>query len=181
MSSNMLAELIAGDTLDFLDVVPGYPATAGWSLKYRMAPRTVGAAVVTLIATAQGADYRVQAAPAITAAWVAGYYTWARWVEKTAARQSLGDGQLLVKPDPALLAAGYDGRSQARKALDDAKAAFAAWSPTSRRYKIGDREMEFNAAGDIIKLITYWEQQVQNEDLLAGRAERVSRRIYTRI
>lgn len=181
MSSNMISQLIAGDTLDFLDLVPEYPATAAWVLKYRLIPRTAGGTPILLTAIAEGANYRVQAAPSATALWPPGEYTWARWVEKTGARQSLGDGQIQIKPDPAAVSAGYDGRSQARKALDDAKAALAAWTPTRRSYKIGDREMVFNSTAEIIKLITYWEQQTLNEDLLAGRAEPVARRIYTRI
>jgi hypothetical protein len=30
----------AGDTLDFTTSVPDYPASAGWTLKYRLVPRT---------------------------------------------------------------------------------------------------------------------------------------------
>ena len=90
-------------------------------------------------------------------------------------------GQLVVKPDPFTVAAGYDGRSTARKALEDARTALAAWNPTRRKYRIGDREMEFASTADIIKLITWWEQQVSREDVLAGRAENVGRRIFSRI
>jgi hypothetical protein len=34
----ILSTLIVGDTLDFTDQVPLYPATDGWTLKYRLIP-----------------------------------------------------------------------------------------------------------------------------------------------
>ena len=59
-------------------------------------------------------------------------------------------------------------RSQARRALDDAKAALAAWTPTRRRDKVADREQEFNSAQEITRVISYWQREVDRED---GRAQ----------
>lgn len=176
-----LQQLTAGDTLNFATAVPGFSAAAGWVLHYRLVPRTGTATPVQLDATADGENHRVQASASTTAGWVAGEYTWASWVTKGAESYSVQSGQITVLPDPRTAAAGWDNRSLARKALDQAKAALAAWKPTQRRYKIGEREMEFSSPADIIKLITYWEQQVQAEDILAGRAEKPARRIYSRI
>jgi hypothetical protein len=89
--------------------------------------------------------------------------------------------QLSIAANPRTAAAGTDTRSQARRALDDARAAFAAWSPLQRRYRIADREREFNSPADILVVIRFWEQQVAVEDRVAGRAENIGRRIYTRI
>src|SRR5712691_12530804 len=103
--------VVAGDTLDFTVSVPDYPATSGWTLKYRLTPRFAAPtqAAIVLTATASGVDYSVQASPATTAAWSPGAYTWARWVEKAGARQTLSEsGQLEVKADPALTAQGFD-------------------------------------------------------------------------
>lgn len=179
-----VTELVAGDSLNFLVGGGAYPASAGWSLTYRLVPRTAGNQVREFAATAEGDDFRVALAGATTAAWTADDYTWTRWVDKSGERYTLAGGQLVVKPNPANLSAGYDGRSLARRTLDDLRAAFATWSAsggTTRRYKIGEREREFNSAADIIKLITYWEQQVHAEDVLAGRAEKIGRRIFSRI
>ncbi|WP_428421954.1 hypothetical protein [Methylibium sp.] len=177
----MQQELIAGDSLNFLTTLPEYPAGAGWVLKYRLAPATAGGTAIDLQATAEGDAYRIATAAATTATWSADRHTWSAWVEKAGEVYTVDSGQILIKPNPRTLAAGYDGRSLAHKALDDAKAALAAWKPTQRRYKVGEREMEFSSTADIIKLITYWEQQVKAEDVLAGRAEKVGRRIYSRI
>lgn len=174
-------ELIAGDSLNYLSTATGYSAADGWVLKYRLIPRTVGNSAIDITATAEGADHRVQVAAATTASWAADTYGWAAWVEMGAEKYTVQTGQLTVQPDPRTAAVGTDTRSLARRALDDAKAALAAYSPTKRRYRIADREMEFNSPGDIIKTITYWEGKVDAEDRLAGRAEKLGRRIYSRI
>ena len=87
--------LVAGDTLEFSVVVPDYPAADGWTLKYRLTPRFAAPtqAPITLTATTNinGADYDVKSAPAVTVTWAPGIYTWARWVEKSGARQTLDE------------------------------------------------------------------------------------------
>ena len=78
----MQQKLYAGDTLNFLTSTPGYSAAEGWSLKFRLIPRSTGAAVV-LLTTPESADHRCQISPAVTALWVTGAYTWVSWVERT--------------------------------------------------------------------------------------------------
>jgi len=181
----MLKQLVAGDSLSFYTSVPEFQPSAGWVLNYRLVPQNASLTAIELAAADAGEQHRVYAAATSTESWQPGVYSWTSWVEQEVSgqveRYTLESGQITVLPNPRTVAAGYDNRSQARKALDDAKAALAAWSPTRRRYKIGEREMEFNSSADIIKLITYWEAQVKSEDILAGRAEKPARRIYSRI
>jgi hypothetical protein len=159
----MQQELIAGDTLNFLTQVPDYPATSAWVLKFRLVPRTVGNTAIAITATAEGADHRVTVSAATTTAWGVDSYTWTSWVEKGAEVYSVDSGQIVVKTNPRTAAAGTDGRSVAVKALDQAKAALAAWTPTTRRYRIGDREHEFSSKADIVGLISYWTTEVARE------------------
>lgn len=176
-------ELVAGDSLNFLTAGGAYPASSGWVLKYRLVPRTTGNAVQELTATAEGSDHRVAVAASSTSNWAADSYTWVSWVERAGEVYTLEHGQLTVKPNPRAIGAGYDGRSQARKALEDAKAAFAAWSPLKRRYKIGEREMEFNSTAEILKQISYWEMEVQREEnaVKAAAGLRTGGRFYVRM
>ena len=166
----MIEELIAGDTLDFLDSVPEYPPADGWTLKYRLVPRFTSPvqAPIDITASTSGSDYRVQAAASVTAAWSPGAYTWARWVEKAGPiRQSLGEGQIQIKPDPSAAVQGYDGRSQARKAVEDLEAAMAVFQATSGRvksYSIGSRQMEFESSDEIKSLLSYWRGKLANEE-----------------
>ena len=179
---SMQSELVAGDTLEFSTEVPDYPATDGWTLKYRLAPRAGGLAV-TLTAVANGDAYDIEATPTETASWVAGEYGWFSWVEKTGARQTLESGQLTVKPNPATVTG--DTRTQASKAVDDLKAALATWNATNGRvksYSIAGRSMEFDTSASILELLSYWQGQLfseQQADRLA-KGMNSGRHIYLR-
>lgn len=170
----MISELIAGDTLDFLDTVDEYPPADGWTLKYRLVPRFTSPtqAPITLTATTSGTDYRVQAAADVTAAWGAGYYTWSRWVEKAGPiRQSLGNGQLRVIADPAVAAQGYDGRSDARRRLDELETAIDALSSNAvKSYAIGNRQMTKQDLPDLIMWRDRLKVEVANEEAAAKMA-----------
>lgn len=165
---------IAGDTLDFQVSVPDYPSSAGWTLKYRLTPRfttpTQAPITLTAIANADG-TYQVQESPANTQNWVAGFYTWSRWVEKVGARQTLTErGQLEVRPNPAASAQGLDTRSVARKMLDAVEAMLANRSTQTQRelvsYTIGSRGQTFdpNDRASLVKELSFWKWQVANED-----------------
>lgn len=165
----ILDQIIVGDTLDFVDQVPDYPATDGWTLKYLLAARftTPTQASITLTATTYlTTDYRIQEAPATTVTWAPGVYTWSRWVEKSGQRQSLGTGEIELQADPTTLPQGTDLRTQAERALADAQTALANFQATGgrvKRYAIAGREMEFDDAGAIITLVNYWQIQVTRE------------------
>lgn len=178
--------LAAGDSIDFVDYVDDYPASDGWTLKYRLTPQFGSPAQtpVTLTATTYlTTGYRVQVTPAVTALWKAGRYTWTRWVETVTARHALNSGVTEVQPDPSALVQGYDPRTQAQRALDDAKAALANFSATNgrvKRYAIAGREMEFDASSEILSLINFWKIEVTRENAAKAVQEGLKdpRRIY---
>lgn len=169
-----ITKLIAGDSLDFTTEVADYPATDGWTLKYRLTPRftTPAQAAITLTATTyQTTGYRVQAGPSETG-WEAGAYSWASWVEKSGARVTLEQGaELTVAPDPTAMAAGTDLRSDAVKALAAAKGALAAFTASNgavEEYTINGRRMKFRAAADIVALISHLQGEVVREQRAAA-------------
>jgi hypothetical protein len=176
--------LTAGDTLDFETSVPDYPASSGWTLKYRLAPRLAGT-VINLTATALGDAYRVQETAANTATWAAGFYTWTAYVEQGAERYTVGRGQLEIRPASTTLAATYDGRSQAAKAVDDLRAALAQYTATRghvAEYEILGRRTKFRSSAEILELLSFWETELSREnaaaDTASGRPSR--RRVYLR-
>lgn len=185
----ILNRLTVGDTLDFVDQVPEYPATDGWTLKYRLTPSFTdpAQAPVDLTATTYNtSDYQIQATPTTTAAWIAGAYAWTRWVEKIGQRQSLGGGRIDLLANPALLVAGYDARTQAEKALEDAKTALATFQATNGRvksYSIAGRSQEFEAATDLVTLVKFWENECSKEAAARAKADGRPnpRRYYTRM
>lgn len=181
-------ELVAGTTLNFLTSVADYPATDGWTLKYYLRLRTAAGAI-DLTAAAEGADYRVQV-PASggsgTASWTPGVYAWESRVEKGTEKYPVDSGQITVLPDISAASGTFDSRSLAEKALDDAKAAYAAFMAsrgTMRRYKIGEREMEFTTGADIVERINYWQLEVNRERRQKALAKGLPdpRRVYVRL
>jgi hypothetical protein len=178
--------LTAGTTLNFTTSVPSYPANASWVLKHRLIPRVSGSAI-TLTGAPDSADptlHRTQATAVTTAAWAAGVYSWASWVEKAAEVYDVAVGTVEITPDPRTAAAGaLDTRSDAQIALEAAKAAMAAWTPTTKSYTIGDRSYTFNSPAEIIAVVNYWQNEVKREeDALAMAAGLGSRRkVYVRL
>lgn len=170
--------LMAGVTLKWDETLSDYSAADGWTLKYAL--RHPSNAKIDLASTASGAAFSFSVASTTTAAWAAGTYTWRAYVERAGERFEVGAGEIVIEPDFAA-ANTLDGRTLARKALDDARAALAAWTPTRKRYQIGDRQMEFNDTAEIIKTIAYWEAEVAKEDVLAGRRRELGRRIMSRL
>jgi enamine deaminase RidA (YjgF/YER057c/UK114 family) len=178
----MQARLVLGDTLNFPTTVAGYSAADGWVLKFVLVPRAAGPAPITLTSTADGEQHRVQVGATTTAAWTAGAYSWHSWVEKASEKYSVSSGSITLQADPRS-AATSDLRSQAQVALEAARAALAAWTPTQRSYTIAGRSMTFNSTADILPIVRYWEQQVARE----ARAEAASkgldngRRVFLRL
>jgi len=171
--------IVAGDTLDFSTSVPDYPATAGWTLKYQLVPQfslPVQVPITITAATYLTTDYRVSVGPAVSVAWAGGIYSWYSWVEKSGARETIGAGRVEIKPDPTALAQGYDARTLAEKAFEDAQTALANFQATAGRvksYSIAGRSMEFDTAGELIVLVKYWENEVRK--VLAQKAIKAGR------
>jgi enamine deaminase RidA (YjgF/YER057c/UK114 family) len=162
-----VTQLTAGDTFNPAPTVtPAYPASAGWVLKYRLRHNTAGLGEITLVCAAAGDDHQPSAPAGTTAQWVPGAYSWASWVERGGESYSLESGQITVLPDPRTAAAGVDGRSQAERAVADCKAALATLGASGgriKRYSIAGREVEFDTAGDALRLLNHWQAELTRE------------------
>lgn len=173
-----LEKLVAGDTLDFPDDIPDYLPADGWTLKYRLTPlfTTPTQAPITLTAsTYEVTKYRIQATPDQTAAWSAGTYSWARWVEKTGARQTLDPLTpfLAVTADPSYTVQGYDPRSHARKMVDLLEAALLSYTTSGghvAEYEIAGRRMKYASKAEIVTDISYWKSMLWKEGAIASMA-----------
>lgn len=189
-------QIVAGDTLSQDVSAPEdtagtiYPASAGWTLTYRLIPRDGSAAVITFDAVADGDDYTLAVAAATTAGWTAGYYSVSAYV-------TLGTESYTVEPafqqveilqNPRTAVAGYDGRSQAEKALDDARQALADAQARAANvgtagsasgglieYQIGERRFKYASAAEavqsMIAAVSFWETELARE----RRAEAIRR------
>lgn len=177
--------LILGDTLNFTTSVADYPASDGWTLKYRLVPRGTTGTAVEISGAADADDpslHRVQVSASTTALWIAAVYSWLSWVEYGTEKYSVGTGAITLVADPRSASSSFELRTDAEIALDDARAALAAYTPTQRSYRIGDRSMEFASKADIVAIVNYWENVVRREHDAAAMAagRKGSRKLYVR-
>lgn len=186
--------LVAGDTLAQDIVAPtdsegtAYSASDGWTLAYRLIPRAITSTVIDITAVADGADYRLAVAAGDTAAWTAGMYGVSAYVTKGAETYTVEPlwDQVEIRANPRTAAAGLETRTQARKALDDARQALADAQARAANvgtsgsasgglveYSIGERRFKYANAAEavesMIKAVSYWEAAVLAENCASAR------------
>lgn len=163
---NIPESIVAGDSASWYEPPCAQSGLRFDSAIYALTYELRGPAVLTLAGTVQGDGWAFALAPAISASLPSGRYLWAAIVTAPNQRATLAQGMLIVKPDPAALAAGHDPRSPAQRALDDAEAALATFSKSGGRvksYSIGTRSMQFDSASEILAIIDYWRRRVEQE------------------
>ena len=160
----------AGDTLAWRreDLTGDYPASDSWVLAYRLV-NAAGAIAIT--ASASGDAFAVSVAAATTAGYTAGTYTWVATVTKAAERYTVDTGTVEVLANLAA-ASTADTRRAARKALDDADAALAAYG--SKAYlaeiEVSGRRQKFQTPGEFMA----WRSRLQAEVAREVNAERLA-------
>lgn len=160
----MQRELIAGDSLDFETTVPGYLASDGWTLTYRLVPRSGSAAVIEFNASASGDDYAIAVAAGATAQWAAGEYSWAAYVSKSGARHTVEDGTITIRPDPGAIPAGTDTRSHAQIVLDAIEAVIERRATKDQEeYRIGDRMLKHTPLAELRAMREEYRREVAAE------------------
>jgi hypothetical protein len=203
----MSTRIVAGDTLSQDISAPrdsageAYTASEGWALTYRLVPRDGAAAVISINAAADGDDYTLAVAASATAAWAPGYYSVSAYVtlgtETYTVEPAFSQVEILQNPRTAV--AGFDGRSQAQKALDDAKRALADAQARAANvgtggsasgglieYSIGERRFKYATAAEavssMIAAVDYWEKQLffENRASAIARGMADPRQVYVR-
>lgn len=178
----MKRSIVSGETFSERQAAGAYPAGEGWVATLYLSPRA-GGTVISITGTADGDDHVLAASAATTAAWPAGWYGWETWVASGDEQYRLAAGQIEVRASLVAASTGGDTRTDAEKALADARAAFAAFSPTVKFYMIGGRQMTFNTAAEIITQIRYWETVVRREGHAAALAAGMptDRKVFVRM
>jgi hypothetical protein len=181
----MQSSLILGDTLNFTTSVVDYPPSDGWTLKFRLIPRSTGTPITITTAqdSADSSLHRAQVTAATTAAWTAGEYSWASWVEKAAEKYSVSNGSITLKPDPRIVST-LDSRSTARVALDNVRAVINGKASSGvLSYRIGERQLQNYSMAELLqlesKLVADVKREQACEDLAAGLPNR--RKVHVRL
>lgn len=155
--------ITAGDTLAFDTAVEDYPASAGWTLTYRLVP-IVGGTAVTIQATANGEGYQVVVDAATTATWTAGTYSWTAMVRQSGTRYKVDEGVIEVQPDPDVMVAGTDTRSHARKVLSAIEAVIEKRATKDQEeYSIAGRSLKRTPLPELENLRWKYKREVDGE------------------
>lgn len=122
-----------------------------------------GASVQTAAGVKDGTSFEASVS---TTAWAVGNYRWQAWAiyeDDSTAITSEGSFELVD-----VLGVG-DVRSQAEKMVDMIEAMIAGnASEGVRRYKINNRELERYSVEELLKLLSYWKQQLKRERHCGG-------------
>jgi hypothetical protein len=157
----------AGDSVAWSVSLAAYPASAGWTLRYRLL--FPSGTVQTIASTAAGDDFNVTQSAADTADWTPGTATLVKIVDKAAESYTLAADLVTVLPD-LRVATTHDGRTPNEKALADAEAALAAYVAAGQMhvegYEIAGRTMTFRTLADITALIDHYKFLVARDNAL---------------
>ncbi len=161
------AAVTAGDTLTWQKSLPDYPASQGWALSYVLLN---AAGKISISSSASGDDHLVNVSAAASAAYAPGSYAWTSFASKSGQRFTVGSGRITIAPDLAS-ATTYDGRSNARKALEALESAYIDYLSNGQghvaEYEIAGRRMKFRNAAEIWQQIEKLKREVAAEDRAA--------------
>ena len=178
-----LTQFIIGDTWSQTDTLSDYPASAGWVLKTRFVYDGAGSAF-TLSSAASGDNHLTTAAAAVTATWTAGTCTWVQYVELGAVKTTIGQGKIVLQPDPRVASTALDLRSAAQIGLDAVRAVLRGTAAAGvLSYSIAGRTLQRYSIPELIalesKLASDVKQEQRAADLAAGLGDRS--KVYVRL
>lgn len=165
---NILKTLTAGDSATWYDPpwldcqFSTLLASDGWELTYQLR----GPTQLTLAAVAEGSGWRTVLSTEDSATLVKATYIWAAYLSRPGERKTAGGGTIFVKPDLAAVVAPIEGRSKARKALEDCEEALASFKSSGgkvKSYTIGTRQTEFHSLADLMMVRDFWQRKVNQE------------------
>ena len=156
-------------------------ASEGWALKFT----AVGpAGIIAINAAAEDTDdFKFTAAAAVTAAYVAGLYSWQITATKTTTRYTIAEGIITLKDNIAGRAALYDNRSHAKKVLDAIEAVIEGRASQDQMgYTIAGRSLSRTPLPDLLKLRATYKSEYADEQATANIAAGLAtgRKVYTR-
>lgn len=177
----MIPRIVAGDTVTFLNTIPDYPASEGWTLTHILRPRTGSGDPIEMVAVDDGDDYATTIPASDTGSYAPGTYTVVAQVSNddnerfTLDAIAISGGRLrtneiTILANPAEGGA-FDDRSHARKVLDALNAMIEGNATVSqKRYTIRDREVWGYDRDELIKWRQYYAGLVASEEAAARAA-----------
>ncbi|WP_423159928.1 hypothetical protein [Stenotrophomonas maltophilia] len=128
-----------------------------------------GPSRVDVEAVRDGARHVFSVPGAETATWLPGAYAFTVRATNGSDVHLIEQGTVRVAPDIAAAAAGHDGRSEARRALEAIEAVIAKRATVDQEsYKINNRELVRMSVADLLRLRAHYVELVRREDAKAA-------------
>jgi hypothetical protein len=158
-----VAEINAGDTVEWSATFSDYPASAGWAANYYFA----GEVNKTIAGVANGNSFDFTL-PAADSTAMGGpsdrVLAYVCKVSLAGVVHTVDSGTVTVQRDPATAVPGYDGRSDERITLELIKAAIRDWATNPyQALTIGGRTSQWSL-NELIRLRGLYSRLVRNED-----------------
>lgn len=176
-------QIIAGDTITWKKTLSDYPASGGYTLKYRLIN---SAAKYDITAAASGDDHLITITSATSSGYAAGSYIWSSRVEKglgqTLERYTLATGTIEISPDLADKSAAFDTRSHVKRTLDALEAAIEGRaSRTDLDYEIQTssgtrRRIQSMSHDQLFKARSYYKRLYRDEQAAENAANGIPNR-----
>lgn len=156
------ASITAGDTISWDIALPDYPASAGWTLKYKAVCAT---GYFAMVSTASGDNHLIAVAKAITAVYPAGTYSLTKYVESTTELVTLSETTLIVRPCISGMTAAFDNRTHNRKVLAALEAVLEGTATTDQQETtIDGTTIKRRTVADLLKMRSTYALRVWREE-----------------
>lgn len=156
------SKLTAGVTAEWLRSLAGYPAP-DWQLTYNLV-RPGAVIAIAAVRYAGTETHHIRVSPSEAATWTPGIYSFQASVSDGANRHIVEQGAIEILADFASMTEGHDGRSFAKRCLDNIEAVLEK--------RASQAQLEYSIAGRMLKFITHEElMKMRNEYLVEYRAE----------
>lgn len=161
MACTIPDKISAGLTFDRLLTLTAYPAP-DWSVSMLLR----GKSSIDLDSVADGSQHRLRVGAAVTGQWQPGDYWYSIRATNGVDVVEIEQGHVSVMPDLANAAEGYDGRTKLQIALEAIDAVISKRATMDQeRYRINNRELYRTPIADLLKLRSYYAEQVKREQL----------------
>ena len=160
-----ITDFRAGDTVAWTKSSSDYPASAGWTGKYRLS----GAQQIDVTAAASGDDYLFTITAQTSASFTPGFYTFSGWVEKGSGasyeRHELWSGLIEILTNLATQTGVQDNRSITRRTLEKIENAIYDYSTNPvDEIEIAGRRIVRPSLADLLKFKNLLTSELARED-----------------
>ena len=162
---NIPSRITQGVTVELSGSVTDYPAS-----DYTLTVVFVASGNQTSVeAVADGDDYTLTLSKAVTAAMAVGVHHWQAFVSDATERFKVGEGEVQVVLDYAIMSGGFDARSTLRQQVEAIRAVLAGVATDDqKKKKYADREIERFDRADLISIYKFLKQELKSEDRAAA-------------